>query len=140
MTDADKEARIQSGAALFEAMGGFHVTGWNAETKEATTAFTVRREFCHTNATTCQGGFITAWLDASMAQAVIRDSDCALSVASLEIKVSFLSRVGPGAGRAVGRIVRRGSRVAFLEADLYTADGKLAAQATSTGLLVPYGV
>lgn len=139
MTDADKEARILSGAALFEAMGGFHITGWNAATKEATAAFTVRREFCHTNATICQGGFITAWLDAAMAQAVIRDADYALSVASLEIKVSFLARVGPGPGTAIGRVIRRGNRVAFLEADLFTADGKIAAQATSTGLLVPFG-
>jgi acyl-CoA thioesterase len=139
MTDAEKEARILSGAALFEAMGGFHVTGWDADKKEATAAFTVRREFCHTNATTCQGGFITAWLDAAIAQAVIRDSGGELSVASLEIKVSFLARVGPGPGKAVGRVIRRGSRVAFLEADLYSAEGRLSAQATSTGLLVPYG-
>ena len=36
------------------------------------------------------------------------------------------------------RINRRGSRVAFLEADLYATDGRLVAQATSTGMLIPY--
>jgi acyl-coenzyme A thioesterase PaaI-like protein len=32
-------------------------------------------------------------------------------------------------------VIRRGKRVAFLEAALYNAEGKLAAEATSTGLL-----
>jgi uncharacterized protein (TIGR00369 family) len=131
------EARIRSGAALFEAMGNFHVVAWDPAKNEVATAFTVRREFCHTGATIAQGGFVTAWLDAAMAQAVIAKTDRATSVASLEIKVSFLERVGPGPGRALGRIVRMGKRVAFLEAGLFNADGKLAAQATSTGLLIP---
>lgn len=138
MTDAEREARILSGAALFDAMGGFEVVSWDAAKKELAAAITVRREFCHSNATTAQGGFITAWLDASMAHAVMYDSDQTLNIASLEIKVSFLERVGPGPGRVVARVVRRGSRVAFLEADLFTADGRLAAQATSTGMLVPH--
>lgn len=138
MTDAETEARILSGKAMFDAFGGFDVVSWNPDKKELTAAITVRREFCHTNATIAQGGFITAWLDASMAHAVMYDSDHQLNIASLEIKVSFLERVGPGPGRVVGRVVRRGNRVAFLEADLFTADGRLAAQATSTGMLVPY--
>lgn len=135
--DDELEARIRSGKALFESMGGFHVTGWDAAKKEVTAAFTVRREYCHTNGTIAQGGFITAWLDAAMAQAVLHDTDHVLSVASLEIKVSFLERVGPGEGIVHGRVVRRGKRVAFMEGDLYNPDGKLAAQATSTGMLVP---
>ncbi len=135
--DDDLEARIRSGRALFESMGGFHVTGWDAGLKQISAAFTVRREYCHTNGTIAQGGFITAWLDAAMAHAVLHDSDQQLNVASLEIKVSFLERVGPGEGTVIARVVRRGKRVAFMEGDLYNPNGKLAAQATSTGLLIP---
>lgn len=137
MTDAESEDRIRSGKALFDAMGGFEVVSWDEAKKELVAAITVRREFCHTNATIAQGGFITAWLDAAMAHAVMHDTDHAQNVASLEIKVSFLEKCGPGPGRVVARINRRGSRVAFLEADLYTAEGRLAAQATSTGMLIP---
>ena len=133
--DDDLDARIRSGKALSESMGDFHVTGWDADRKVATAAFTVRREYCHTNGTIAQGGFITAWLDAAMAHAVIHDSGHAQTVFSLEIKVSFYEKVGPGAGRVEGRVIRRGKRVAFLEAALYNAEGKLAAEATSTGLL-----
>ena len=135
--DDDLEARIRSGKALTESMGGFHVTAWDAGRRAIAAAFTVRREYCHTNGTIAQGGFITAWLDAAMAHAVIHDTDHAFNVASLEIKVSFLERVGPGAGTVEGRVVRRGKRIAFLEGDLYNPDGRLAAQATSTGILIP---
>jgi len=133
--DDDLDARIRSGKALSESMGDFHVTGWDAERKVASAAFTVRREYCHTNGTIAQGGFITAWLDAAMAHAVIHDTGHAQTVFSLEIKVSFYEKVGPGAGRVEGRVIRRGKRVAFLAGALYNGEGKLAAEATSTGLL-----
>jgi len=133
--DDDLDARIRSGRALSESMGNFHVTGWDAERKLLNAAFTVRREYCHTNGTIAQGGFITAWLDAAMAHAVIHETGHAQTVFSLEIKVSFYEKVGPGEGRVEGRVIRRGKRVAFLEASLYNAEGKLAAEATSTGVL-----
>lgn len=133
--DDDLDARIRSGKALSESMGNFHVTGWDLERKVLKAAFTVRREYCHTNGTIAQGGFITAWLDAAMAHAVIHDTGHAYTVFSLEIKVSFYEKVGPGEGWVEGRVIRRGKRVAFLEASLYNAEGKLAAEATSTGVL-----
>lgn len=133
--DDDLEARIRSGKALSESMGNFRVTGWDPERRTLGAAFTVRREYCHTNGTIAQGGFITAWLDASMAHAVIHDTNHTQTVFSLEIKVSFYEKVGPGDGRVEARVIRRGKRVAFLEASLYSPEGKLAAQATSTGVL-----
>ena len=133
--DDDLDARIRSGKALSESMGNFHVTGWDADRKVVMAAFTVRREYCHTNGTIAQGGFITAWLDAAMAHAVLHDTAHAQTVYSLEIKVSFFEKVGPGEGRVEARVLRRGKRVAFMEGWLYSPDGRLAAQATSTGVL-----
>jgi uncharacterized protein (TIGR00369 family) len=133
--DDDLDARIRSGQALRESMGDFHVTGWDAARRTVKAAFTVRREYCHTNGTIAQGGFITAWMDAAMAHAVIHDTSHAQTVFSLEIKVSFYEKVGPGAGWCEGRVIRRGKRVAFMSASLYNPDGKLAAEATSTGVL-----
>ena len=135
----DLDERIRSGRALSESMGNFHVTGWDAERRLVHAAFTVKREYCHTNGTIAQGGFITAWLDAAMAHAVIHDTGHAQTVFSLEIKVSFYEKVGPGEGRVEGRVIRRGKRVAFLEASLFNPDGKLAAQASSTGVLADLG-
>ncbi len=135
--DDDLEARIRSGKALKESMGDFHVLSWDAERRTLHAGFTVRREYCHTNGTIAQGGFVTAWLDAAMAHAVLHDTGFQQNMASLEIKVSFLERVGPGEGRVEGRILRRGKRVLFMEADLYNPEGLLAAQATSTGIVIP---
>ena len=134
--DDDLEARIRSGKALSESMGNFHVTGWDADRRVLSASFTVRREYCHSNGTIAQGGFITAWLDAAMAHAVIRETDHAQTVFSLEIKVSFYEKVGPGDGRVEGRVIRLGKRLAFMNASLYSPQGKLAAEATSTGVLV----
>jgi uncharacterized protein (TIGR00369 family) len=131
----DLDERIRSGKALSESMGDFHVTGWDPERKTVKAAFTVRREYCHTNGTIAQGGFITAWLDAAMAHAVMYDTGHAQTVFSLEIKVSFYEKVGPGEGWVEARVARRGKRVAFLDASLYNPAGKLAAEATSTGML-----
>lgn len=133
--DDDLESRIRSGQALMESMGNFHVTGWDAARKTVKAAFTVRRQYCHTNGSIAQGGFITAWLDAAMAHAVMHDTELKQTVFSLEIKVSFYEKVGPGEGTVEGRVIRRGKRVAFMQAALYNADGKLAAEATSTGVL-----
>lgn len=135
--DDDLDARIRSGKALTESMGNFHVVAWAAAERALTAGFTVRREYCHTNGTIAQGGFITAWLDAAMAHAVLHDTAHASNVASLEIKVSFLERVGPGEGRVIGRVIRLGKRIAFLEGELFNPEGKLAARATSTAVLVP---
>jgi acyl-CoA thioesterase len=131
----DFEERIRSGQALSESMGNFHVTQWDAQNKLLHAAFTVRREYCHTNGTIAQGGFITAWLDAGMAHAVMHETGHAQTVFSLELKVSFYEKVGPGEGRVEARVVRRGKRVAFLQATLYNPEGKLAAEASSTGVL-----
>ena len=133
--DNDNDEWIRSGKALSESMGNFHVTGWDAASKVLSAAFTVRRAYCHTNGTIAQGGFITAWLDAAMAHAVIHDTERKLTVFSLEIKVSFYEKVGPGEGRVEARVIRRGKRVAFMDASLYNPAGKLAAVATSTGVL-----
>ncbi|MES2718654.1 MAG: PaaI family thioesterase [Pseudomonadota bacterium] len=133
--DDDLDARIRSGKALSESMGDFHVIGWDPARKALKAGFTVRRAYCHTNGSIAQGGFITAWLDAAMAHAVLHDTNHTQTVFSLEIKVSFYEKVGPGEGWVEGRVIRRGKRVAFLEAALYSPAGKLAAEATSTGLL-----
>jgi len=97
--------------------------------------FDVHTRFCHSGGTTAQGGFVTAWMDFTMAQAARLKAARPVWVASLEVKVSFLKRVGPGRVVAEGRVVRMGRRVAFLDASLFDATGALLATATSTALI-----
>lgn len=135
--DDELEQRILSGEALRQTLGDFRILSWDASDKTLWGAFTVRREFCHTNATIAQGGFVTGWLDMAMARAVHQATDRAYNVASLEIKVTFLEPVGPGEGKVQARITRLGKRVAFLEGELFNPAGKPAARASSTALLIP---
>lgn len=97
--------------------------------------FLPRSEFAHTEGTIVQGGFITAWLDNSMAFAVVA-REPGVSLASLELKVSFLERVGVAPVEAEARVLRWGGSVVFLEATLFSQEGQVLARASSTGKLL----
>jgi uncharacterized protein (TIGR00369 family) len=80
--------------------------------------------------------------------ATLLDSACGIAVHSmlkpdqgfttLELKVSYLRGMSDATGpvRAEGRVINIGRRVAFAEADIRDADGRLMATATSTLLVL----
>jgi acyl-coenzyme A thioesterase PaaI-like protein len=104
----------------------------------AVVRYVARPEHAHSDGRIVQGGFITSWLDHSMAVAVrLREPGAAL--ASLDITVSFLERVAPGPVVVEARVLRWGGRVVFLQAELRAqADehAPLLARATSTGMVL----
>lgn len=120
---------------LLESMGFVQVLSTDRKLGVVRAEFEAMKRFCHTNGTIVQGGFISGWLDFSMAQAVIVRAAEPVGVASLELKVNFLQRVGPGRVIAEGRVLRMGRRVAFLEASLFDPAGAVLATASSTALL-----
>ncbi len=121
-------------AALMDCIGFDEVITLGAE-GTAQVRFNARPEFAHSGGTTVQGGILTAWLDCTMAWAV-HARDPATSIATLEMSVKYLSRVGmaPHVGHA--RVVKWGRSVAFLEAELHDASGRCLTRASSTGMLV----
>jgi uncharacterized protein (TIGR00369 family) len=120
---------------LLVSMGFVQVLSTDRKLGVVRAEFEAMKRFCHTDGTIVQGGFISGWLDFTMAQAVIVRAAEPVGVASLELKVSFLQRVAPGRVIAEGRVLRMGRRVAFLEASLFDTAGALLATATSTALL-----
>ena len=100
-----------------------------------------RPEHAHSDGRIVQGGFITSWLDHSMAVAV-RLREAGAGLASLDINVSFLERVAPGPVIVEASVVRWGGRIAFLQAELRaeqhagTGAGPVLARATSTGMVL----
>ncbi|MFN5511662.1 MAG: PaaI family thioesterase [Burkholderiales bacterium] len=120
---------------LLDAMGFMELVEVDPQQGVVRAHFDAQERFCHTNGTIVQGGFVTAWLDFSMAQAAFIKAGRPVGVASLEIKVSFLRRVGPGRVLAEGRVTRMGRRVAFLDASLFDSAGVLLATASSSALL-----
>jgi acyl-coenzyme A thioesterase PaaI-like protein len=97
--------------------------------------FHARPDFAHSQGTTIQGGLIAAWLDNAMAHAV-RARDPHVGISTLELKVSYLNRVGVIPVTARARVLRWGGSVVFLDADLVNAEGEVLVTASSTGKLL----
>lgn len=82
-----------------------------------------------------QGGIVTGWLDAAMATACLLAEEYRVTVASLEIKVTFLMPAHPGVYRSYGTVIRRGRSIGFMEAELRDSSDLLIARASSTAAL-----
>lgn len=86
---------------------------------------------------TVHGGYAATLLDSSCGCAVQSRLTASQAYTTLELKVSYLRPITRDTGlvRAEGRVVSLGRRVAFAEALLTDADGRLYATATSTLLV-----
>lgn len=84
------------------------------------------------------GGYAATLLDSACGCAVHSKLNANQAYTTLELKVSYLKAMtkNTGAVRAVGRVTSIGRRVAFAEASLTDASGKVYATATSTLLVI----
>lgn len=83
-----------------------------------------------------QGGNVAAMLDDAMAFAIGLNLDWGQISPTLELKVSMMAPARPGRLYAVGRVMRRGRSVGFVEGALYDEDGTLLATGSSTANFV----
>ena len=93
-------------------------------------------DMCHSGGIV-QGGFVTGWIDSTMAHVVMAQTNDEFSPLSLEIKVSFLEAARIGLNIAEAWIERRGRTTAFLEGRVLDETGKVLAKGSSTVRLVP---
>lgn len=122
---------------LMVSLGDGQIEQMLTDEGRARLAYTAKEEFCHSGGVV-QGGFVTGWIDAAMAHAVIARTGGRSWPATLELKVSFYRPVLPGTTvRAEGWIERQGSSIVFLAGRLLDADGEVLASATSTAKLLP---
>ena len=118
---------------LYEAMGLVRIVNMDSAGR-ATLEYRAREEMCHSGGVV-QGGFVSGWIDAAMAHAVIAANGPTVTPMSLELKVSFFAPVRPGLVVAEGWIERAGRKTAFLEGWLKDESGKVLAKGTSTAML-----
>jgi uncharacterized protein (TIGR00369 family) len=85
-----------------------------------------------------QGGYVCAMLDECMSVAGLVASGMTCVMPTLEMKTSFLRPAMPGRLRGVGRVVRWGKTIAFLEGELYDDQDRLLAKATATAMPTPF--
>jgi len=131
MTERSIE-RLNAGLPEFVHMLGGRVT--EAGRDSLTMDFDVGLQFCHSG-DIVQGGFITAMLDAAMSHAVFFLDDTVVGLSSLEISTRYLEVTRAGPLSAVGRIVRLSYKTAFLDGQLFNADGRLLATTHSVAKL-----
>lgn len=83
------------------------------------------------------GGYFATLLDSACAIATHSTLGPGRGQTTLELKVSYLHRLGVDSGtvRATGRVVSSGRRVAFAQAELHDGKGRLCATASSTLLV-----
>lgn len=116
------------------------IVGYDERLRRVTMEWTAATRHCHSvpehpRGGIVQGGIVAGWLDAAMASACQIEAPSGTSVASLEIKVTFILAAHPGIYRSYGTIVRIGRTIAFLEAELYDGEDRLIAKATSTAAM-----
>ena len=75
-------------------------------------------------------------LDAAMSHSAYVAEDGIASVSSLEINTSFLEPTRAGYSRAVGKIIKSGYKLAFMEGRLYDENGLLTATTSAVAKLV----
>lgn len=86
---------------------------------------------------TIQGGFVAAMLDDTMGPALVAASGDTEAPVSLDMNVTFIRPAMLGRLIGKGRVVSRTKNTAFLEAELFDAEGVLLARATSTAKVFP---
>ncbi len=96
----------------------------------------VVRDFMFNPQGTLHGGILALAMDVSMGHLLNRLGGPG---ATLEMKVQYMRAIRAGRAAAVGRVLRRGKEIAFLESRLVDEEGQLAAMATSTWRTTPAG-
>jgi uncharacterized protein (TIGR00369 family) len=149
MTDAAATASRYTDAELLERFHrsrsrpessellGFHMLRVDQAAGEVEVRFEAKPAFRNT-AGHVQGGFLTAMLDECTTVAGLIASGMSHVFPTLEMKVSFFRPASVGEIRGVGRVVKQGRTISFLEGDLYDLEGRHLARASVTSMPQPF--
>lgn len=116
---------------------GFEMVRIDQAALEIEVAFTALPAFCNPMGQV-QGGFLMAMLDETMSVAGVVASNMTAFMPTLEQKTSFLRPAFPGRLTCVARVVKWGRSIAFSEASLFDAQGRLLARSTATAMPTPF--
>ena len=111
--------------------------GWDAENGIMRMEYEAKPIF-ENGAGAIQGGIITAMLDNAMSIALLRQTNFAYGIPTLELKTSYLRAARSGdALFGEGWVAHQGKSIAFLEGRLRDAEGRVVATASATVKLTP---
>lgn len=117
---------------------GFELLAVRQAEREVEVGFTALAELLCNPMGQIQGGYVCAMLDECMSVAGMITSGMTHVVPTLEMKTSFLRPAMPGSLRGLGRVVKWGRSICFMEGELYDAEGRLLAKSTGTAMPTPF--
>lgn len=87
---------------------------------------------------TIHGGFTATLLDSAMGCALHAMLPAGVGYTTLEFKMNFIRSLNAGSGQVIGegKVVHAGKTIAIAEGSLFDADGKLAATASTTCIII----
>ena len=137
MTDAELLLRMNTKVPATSILLGTRVLAVDSAAGTVRMSFEPRPEFCNPMGNV-QGGFIVAMLDDCAAVAAVVASGKRIVVPTIELKTSFfgVARLGQKLF-GEGRCLKMGRRIAFMEAELFDADGKLLAKLSTSCMPMP---
>ena len=137
MTDAELLERMNTRGPATSVMLGTRILALDSAAGTVRMSFEPKPEFCNPMGNV-QGGFIVAMLDDCAAVAAVVASGQRIVVPTIELKASFF---GPAKlGQTLygeGRCLKLGKRVAFMEAELSDAQGRVLAKLSTSCLPTP---
>lgn len=116
-------------AGLDAALGFQRVRAAGPE--RATVEYRVLPHMCHSGGI-AQGGFVCAWIDATMARVLSAMNGPGVLTLTLELKVSYLAATRPGLVIAEAWPIGGGKSLAFVEGHLLDAAQRLLAKGSAT--------
>jgi uncharacterized protein (TIGR00369 family) len=136
-TDADRLAEVREGFARSE----FHRTFLGAQLERVTDGevdVSLLVETRHLNlAGTLHGGLIATLADTASGLAFRTTLEAGTTFLTSSLSVTFLRPGRPGKVTAKGRVVKRGTRFGYAEADVEDGEGRLLARAAATFTVMP---
>ena len=117
---------------------GFRMKRVDQAAKTIEVAFDVRPDLICNQVGQIQGGYMCAMLDECMSVACMVASGMTVFAPTLEMKTSFFRPGLPGELKGIGRVIKYGRTIAFMEGELYDAEGRLLAKASGTTAPVPF--
>jgi uncharacterized protein (TIGR00369 family) len=105
----------------------------SVEPGHAVLSMKLRHEHMRNNAI-AHGGVIATLIDSAMAIAIMALLEENERTVTVDLTIHYLRPVPEGSAKASARVVRAGRRVVTVSAELFDAEGKLAATAISTYL------
>jgi uncharacterized protein (TIGR00369 family) len=136
-TDADRLTEVREGFARSK----FHRTFLGAHLERVAPGevdVSLQVETRHLNlAGTLHGGLIATLADTATGLALRTTLDAGTTSLTSSLSVTFLRPGHPGKVTAMGRVVKRGTRFGYAEADVEDGEGRLLARAAATFTVMP---